>query len=276
MRNLVIRIISSVIAVSLLVGSIYFGKNVLLLMCLLCVCICFFEFSNFFPKSQRLSVNEQNLVKRGFIFFGIILFYLASQFPSQTIIIFPLTVLAWTGLLCWLLARTDNLSELLSQLNMMILGFVYCAILPAISVQIINQENGVSLFLWHLGIVFGGDIFAYFSGRLFGRHKLHEALSPKKTVEGAIGGLVGSVVFGYGIAVATGLSLHIAAMVALFLVTAVFAQLGDLFESFLKRFANLKDSGNIMPGHGGVLDRIDGVLFSSAVFLFAYNLLIKS
>lgn len=110
-----------------------------------------------------------------------------------------------------------------------------------------------------------GDTGGYFAGRFLGRHKLYEAVSPKKTVEGAIGSLCGSV-FGALLAHFWFLpSLSLLHGIPLALIAGVFGQAGDLGESVLKRSFGVKDSGAIVPGHGGILDRIDALMLTSAV-----------
>jgi len=118
-----------------------------------------------------------------------------------------------------------------------------------------------------LAIVWAADSGAYFAGRQFGKRKLAPTVSPNKTIEGLIGGVVAGVVVGLGgalLAGATGAQLPLVALVALAATLA--SVVGDLYESLLKRHAGVKDSGNLIPGHGGILDRIDGVLAALPVF----------
>jgi len=126
--------------------------------------------------------------------------------------------------------------------------------------------------LYVLGVVWGGDTAAYFAGRSLGKHKLHPKVSPKKTIEGAVGGLVGSV--GAGFLMVGLLDLPLPAWkTALFAVAGgALAQLGDLSESLVKRACGVKDSGTILPGHGGMLDRTDGVIFAFPFFAWALSL----
>lgn len=139
-----------------------------------------------------------------------------------------------------------------------------------------EQSQGVYL----VGLVFVlalcGDTFAYFTGVIFGKHKLCPAVSPNKTIEGAVGGLIGSVVF--GIAYAGVMSLigitfpYTWRLLSLCLIGGVAGQIGDLSASLLKRHCGIKDFGNIFPGHGGIMDRIDSVLFTLMV-VCSYSLL---
>lgn len=116
-------------------------------------------------------------------------------------------------------------------------------------------------------VVFGGDTGAYFAGRAFGRHKLNELVSPKKTIEGTIGGLLASVGMAWAGATLLVPQIPIAHALPLGFVCGAFGQLGDLSESLFKRATSTKDSGKLLPGHGGMLDRIDGVLFAAPIFL---------
>jgi len=116
-------------------------------------------------------------------------------------------------------------------------------------------------------ITWASDTFAYFIGRAFGKNKLAPSLSPAKTVEGAIGGMIGTIIVvlaynHYFLSIPLGWALIIG------IAGSFFAQLGDLFESGIKRLGNAKDSGNIIPGHGGVLDRFDSILFVGPILLF--------
>ena len=113
------------------------------------------------------------------------------------------------------------------------------------------------------------DAGAYFAGRLFGRHKLFPTLSPKKTYEGAIGGLLLTVAAVAPFAHAF-LNFGAAEAVLLGTVVSVFSQAGDLFESTLKRLLEIKDLGSILPGHGGILDRIDSLLFTAPAVYYLY------
>jgi phosphatidate cytidylyltransferase len=120
-----------------------------------------------------------------------------------------------------------------------------------------------------LGLAWFADTGAYFAGRFVGRHKLYAAVSPKKTIEGAIGGLVASVV--WGVAGSVGYlrgALPLAHAFALGIVAGVLGQAGDLGESLLKRSTGVKDSGSIVPGHGGILDRVDALLMTTVVVFF--------
>lgn len=169
-------------------------------------------------------------------------------------------------------------------------SFVYIALPLACLVQLREQWQGSFYLLYLLLLVWAGDVFAYFIGKSIGRHRMSPRVSPKKTWEGAIASVVASVVVGllmfhYALPISTALlNAHLIELrdgvfnnqpslipiVVLSVVLNIAAQLGDLVESLIKRGANVKDSGSILPGHGGMFDRIDALLFAAPV-LWCYT-----
>jgi phosphatidate cytidylyltransferase len=138
------------------------------------------------------------------------------------------------------------------------LGFIY-ALLPALALLWIRERDahGLELLLWTFLVTWSTDIGAYFAGRRFGRRKLAPAISPGKTIEGLYGGIAAATLVGGAWVLANHLGLALLVLAPIF---ALAAQAGDLFESGLKRRAGVKDSGTWLPGHGGVLDRLDGLV----------------
>ncbi|MGQ4583931.1 phosphatidate cytidylyltransferase [Lysobacter sp. F60174L2] len=130
-----------------------------------------------------------------------------------------------------------------------------------------GQPNGHRWLLCALMVVWAADTGAYFSGRHFGRHKLAPKISPNKTVEGLVGGMLLAVIVGVVLSLFAGATTaQLPAVALVSLLAALFSVVGDLFESLLKRHAGVKDSGALIPGHGGVLDRLDGVLAALPAF----------
>lgn len=125
-----------------------------------------------------------------------------------------------------------------------------------------TRQTGLEFIAFALLIVWGTDTGAYVFGRMFGRHKLWPQISPNKTVEGALGGILTAVAVGT-VFYATGWIAHLELWLLLgyTVILSIFGQLGDLVESALKRHFDVKDSGALMPGHGGILDRFDSLLF---------------
>ena len=146
-------------------------------------------------------------------------------------------------------------------------GFFYC-LLPALTLLWIRDrsgDQGLSLLLWVFIVTWSTDIGAYFAGKRFGKRKLAPTISPGKTVEGLWGGMAAAALLGAAWVLSTDLNWALIPLAPLF---AVAAQAGDLFESKMKRTAGIKDSGSWLPGHGGLLDRLDG-LVPVAVLTFA-------
>jgi phosphatidate cytidylyltransferase len=139
-----------------------------------------------------------------------------------------------------------------------IAGFFY-ALVPALSLLWIRDraDNGLAFLLWVFIVTWSVDIGAYLTGRRFGRNKLAPAISPGKTWEGLYGGVAAATLLGGAWVYYTGLDIILLAAAPLF---AAAAQGGDLFESWMKRRAGVKDSGDWLPGHGGLLDRLDGLV----------------
>jgi phosphatidate cytidylyltransferase len=135
-------------------------------------------------------------------------------------------------------------------------GFFY-ALLPALSLLWVRERAGIDLLLWTFIVTWSTDIGAYFAGRNFGRRKLAPTISPGKTVEGLYGGIAAATLFGGAWVFAVGLGEALLPCAPIF---AIAAQAGDLFESAMKRRAGVKDSAAWLPGHGGALDRLDGLV----------------
>ena len=142
-------------------------------------------------------------------------------------------------------------------------SIVYCPLTLGFLVAIPRER-----ILLLLAIIWIGDTAAYYGGRAMGRHLLAPKVSPKKTVEGALAGLIGSVLAG----AVGGMWLHqpLPKLIWISIVTGIAGQLGDLAESVLKRSAGVKDSSSIMPGHGGILDRLDSLFFATPVFYWFF------
>ena len=153
-------------------------------------------------------------------------------------------------------------------------GVLYAAVIAIVPTDLRGDvAHGLVAILWLFATVWISDVLAYFSGRAFGGPKLWPAVSPKKTWSGAIGGFVGGVTGAlclvYGMASLFGFGwYHGVTLVILTLMGAIISQAGDLSESALKRYFNVKDSGHLIPGHGGVMDRLDSFW---AVSLFLYG-----
>ena len=171
---------------------------------------------------------------------------------------------------CYLLAHHDRMDarDLSYSLMMTLLVTVsfYCLVT-------IRDRSSAQLGVFYLVMVFGSawwsDAGGYFVGTFFGKHKLCPAISPKKTVEGAVGGTIAGMLAAMVIGFIIDLHWY-QALIAGLLITA-FAQIGDLAESLIKRDAGVKDSGNALPGHGGFLDRADSYLFSTPIAYFYFK-----
>ncbi|MDO9110090.1 MAG: phosphatidate cytidylyltransferase, partial [Desulfatirhabdiaceae bacterium] len=182
---------------------------------------------------------------------------------------FMLVIITLNFLLCsfFLLPRYKTDPAIVHAFAMQIQGMVYIPVLITCLIRIRNTDAGILWIFLLLAVVFAGDIGAYYAGSYLGRHKLCPSVSPNKTVEGSIGGLCANLLIGAIIKAMFLPSLPWAACMVMFLLIGAAGQIGDLYESALKRSVQIKDSGTLLPGHGGMLDRIDALLFASPVAL---------
>ncbi|HDR14436.1 MAG TPA: phosphatidate cytidylyltransferase [Desulfobacteraceae bacterium] len=176
-----------------------------------------------------------------------------------------ITLFAFVPLLQSLLRDMPPDEKHTSTAGCAILGPIYICLPLALIVLIDIQPRGHMWIFFLLVVVFATDTGAFYTGRTWGKHKLYESVSPNKTWEGAFGGFFAGTAAGVLFAAYTGIH---PVNVALFIVTAltgIAGQLGDLIESMLKRNHGVKDSGGLLPGHGGIIDRVDSLLGASPV-----------
>ena len=211
---------------------------------------------------------------------AIVLLQLGSyQWPDLTAVFFGLLSVALT-IYCTFASPT---ARMLADVATAVFGLFYIGLTLAVVPMLQDQSNGPSLVMFLLCTVWAGDIVAYYVGRNYGRHKLAPRLSPNKTWEGAIGSLVGGILGTLGLrGLATLGQRSGSALLSypedywyyLFLAVLInaAAQVGDLAESALKRSVGVKDSGTLLPGHGGMLDRVDALLLAAPVLWYAQML----
>jgi phosphatidate cytidylyltransferase len=205
-----------------------------------------------------------------------LLFAVAYWEPAFLLAALGIFALVMLGICC----LRSPLERILADAAAGFFGLIYVAFPLVLAPMLTVQENGTALLLFLLVVVWAGDIVALYVGRSVGRHPMAARLSPKKTWEGAAGSVVGSIAAGLGI-VLCGSHLYRHGIELLFyaqpwwywtglaVLLNVAAQIGDLLESAIKRGAGVKDSGSLLPGHGGVLDRIDALLLAVPVLWYA-------
>ncbi len=142
-----------------------------------------------------------------------------------------------------------------------VLGIIYIPVSLSFLIFMKELEHGVLWIIWLLIIIFSNDTGAFYGGKTFGKNALSPNISPNKTIEGSFGGIITSAIAGFIFSLIFFKDISLAfLMIPASIILAVAGQVGDLFESAMKRASNIKDSGLILPGHGGMLDRIDGLL----------------
>jgi phosphatidate cytidylyltransferase len=243
------------------------------------------------------SYGVQPLRLPTYIFVGLLFLLLAASAASETPQVSSLKFVLGLGFACAIAPflfltvtmRRAQMSGAYPAAAASAFAFGYVAVPMAMLVQLRQQYAGAFWVLYLLLVVWAGDIFAYFVGRLVGRHLMAPRISPKKTWEGAAASLaasllIGSLLFSHALQISSFLlrvgliqrrdgmfELEKPELWPIILLTValnIAAQLGDLVESLIKRGAGVKDSGTILPGHGGMLDRIDALLFAAPVLWF--------
>ena len=285
------RVITSVVGLPILIVIVYIGKIPLQLGLLILSCIALSEFYSALNISSDSSIGAKTAESRGkkalfrrmsvnyvsYIFTA--LYYLLLPYINNSAYFF---ILITTFIIVLMVAMVLFFGKVnIRDCAIALFGFFYTAF-PLSFIYLIREQKYGIYFVWLVFITaFGCDVFAYFVGRAFGRHKLAPDLSPNKTVEGAVGGIAGACLLCvlFGMSIYKWFNLNeinaniIFAIVGI--VGAVFATFGDLAASSVKRYTKIKDFGKIFPGHGGVLDRFDSVIFAAPMMYMAILLLPK-
>jgi phosphatidate cytidylyltransferase len=271
-KNLLLRVVMAVIFVPLFLFVSYKGGIPFFLYVELLILVGMGEYFNMVK-----SCGHKTYRKTGTLFalaLGAIFFYAPGE--SAEMLVFLLFCLLLLLLILWLLSRDPKGS--LEGVGLSLLGVFYIGFL--FSHQILIREipsitGGSEMSGWHYllfpyFIVWTSDTSAYFVGKFFGKHRLAPVTSPGKTVEGAIGGIVCSIILAliYHSFVPEHIFLKDALILGL--LVAIVCQLGDMIESRIKRETGVKDSSSFIPGHGGVLDRYDGILVSVPVAYYYF------
>jgi phosphatidate cytidylyltransferase len=265
MSNLTVRVLTTVVAAPVLIGLVWWPHPLPLWgLVFLATAVGLHEW-------QTITLGGRPLAER---LVGIVLglaLAAAVYFGSPTALLMTLAGVTIAGFGFYLF-RFGDLPTAGARFGTTLAGALYVGVLLTFLALLKRRPDGVhgEWVLLTLTLTWFGDTGAYFAGRAFGRHKLYPAVSPGKTREGAVGGLAGSI-----LAVVIAKAWYLGGTlawwdcVALAIPAGALGQMGDLCESLIKRSYGVKDSGFIIPGHGGILDRVDAVLFSAPV-VFAY------
>jgi phosphatidate cytidylyltransferase len=259
--NLSVRIVTAAVALPLLVWLIGWAPAWLFpcVLLVLTAAALYEFFAVVFPHSPK----EQWIG----VIFGLglaAIIFLETEMPAVP----WLGIMLLMGFSVYLLAAGE-LAERMNRLLFTLLGGLYGGFLLPHWVLLFRQPQGRAWTFWLLAVVMMGDTAAYFVGRRFGVRKLAPQISPGKTVAGAWGYIAGAVMAGIVAAFILLEPFNWLEILLLALAAGVLGQLGDLFESWIKRVFSVKDSGKLLPGHGGLLDRLDSLIFP-AVFTSTY------
>lgn len=259
-----VRIISALVAIPLLLFFIIFGGLPLRCAVFVLSLIGMYELY----KAVSGKVKVVHIV--GFVMEG---FYFASWFnnvDTNTLLMFFSMAIILIMLIMVICHKTNNIHDG----AITVFGFFYLGVLLSFTWYL--REVSMTIVWLPFIFAFGSDTGAYFIGSKFGKHKLTPELSPKKSVEGAVGGFVTSAILTaiYSAIVLNSSVVEIIIMALVGAVGSVFAQFGDLAASSIKRYVGIKDYGKLMPGHGGVLDRFDSVLFTLPYTALVFSLIL--
>lgn len=254
------RTISAIIGLPLLFYVIIKG-DIFLKLALIILSI--LGLNEFYNCTKNINVNPIKFIG----FFSVPLIYILKVYIKEELDV--IVLLAIIILLLPLFNRKYNIKDCAVTLT----GIIYVSIFFLYIYRIRELDYGYYIVWFVFIISWMTDTFAYFIGKHMGKHKLIPSISPNKTVEGSIGGIIGAVL---GNIIYTlifpDLKLNIYFVIFLGIIGSITAQIGDLVASAIKRNCNIKDYGNVIPGHGGILDRFDSILYVSPLiyFLFKY------
>lgn len=276
MNNTSVRVIVGVVGIPLVIALAILGNYYFLIFCVIISFFCMNEFYNLFeiPKDYLSGLSKW--------FWGISLHKAVFLLISSLIVISfyfehinYVLILYFLMFIYLIIDEVFKTTKHFEAIGTWLLSIVYIST-PFGLLSLMGSEKFTSLFEANYAIicmvlVWVSDTFAFFGGKLFGKHKLAERISPKKTWEGSIIGFVFTLIAGFIIQYFFYNDISLIHLLIIAVLVGVFAQIGDLFESHLKRSVEVKDSSNIIPGHGGVLDRFDSLLFSvPALYIFLY------
>lgn len=261
-RNLFVRIVSAAVLLPVVIWLLVLGGDWAAALFAICAAVCAGEYY----AITRSGLGPAQWV--GMVAAAILPFY-AALWPGQMaeIAFWTVALVFFFGWIYHLLK--GPLTEAPTRTSHLITGMLYAGIGTFSLAALRLRPDGLKWVFCALIITWGNDTCAYFAGRFLGRHKLYPAVSPNKTWEGFAGGMAGSIL---GMLIAKWSFFPVLSLADCFIVGVaggIFGPLGDLCESMLKRAYGVKDSGKAIPGHGGVLDRVDALLFNApAVFLY--------
>ncbi len=262
------RIWTGVLTLPPLVLLIAFGPFPLF--SLLVLVATFFGLREFY----NLALPHSQWIERGMgMVLGLFLSVLVSCGEMRWVPLFFVFSLLALSVLYMVTSR--NLSSTISGIGMSLFGILYVGFLLSYIFLIWKGVDGKEWVLFLIATVWAGDISAYLGGTAFGRHKLYPKISPNKTFEGLGGAMAGSVIMALAFSVLVLPGLGRGVSIFLGIALAVFGQIGDFIESMLKRSAQVKDSGSLIPGHGGMLDRLDSLLFTAPFLHYSLLYLFK-
>lgn len=230
----------------------------------------FFGLHEYYNLALPHSKKIERLMGMGL---GLILSVIISHGDSKVVLLFFVILLLLLSIL--FMATSQDLSSTISNMGITLFGILYIGFLLSYVSLIRNMADGRQWVLFLIATVWAGDISAFLSGSFFGRHKLYPKISPNKTFEGLGGAIVGSIIVSLSFAYLFIPHLERGLCILLAIGLGIFGQLGDFTESMLKRGAKVKDSGSLIPGHGGMLDRLDSFLFSAPFLHYSLLYLLK-
>jgi len=268
MTNLGLRTISGALFVAIIIGSILLGNLVFAIVFSIISAFAIFEF-------HKITNNKQNVhVKSLLSVFGGILLFFCFYLSASKLSDFPLIFVYGSFLIfCFVIELYRQQVNPVHNWAYFVLGQIMVALPFALlsNIYFINGESNPLLLLSVFITIWVNDSFAYLFGVSFGKHRLFERISPKKSWEGFIGGAIGAILSGYLFSQFSS-ALNLVQWIILSELIIVFATLGDLIESLLKRTLDVKDSGNTIPGHGGLLDRFDSMLMVVPVVYLYFSI----